>query len=118
MRKAFIWETFWRIARKERRTRLRKSTVAAKSTGSTAKETSASRALIASIATTTPSTVKRSPKTVIAPVENSSWSTSTSEPTRVMSRPVGVRSKNASGWASMRSKTARRRSIIACWPMR
>jgi hypothetical protein len=67
---------------------------------------------MASIATTTPITVNRSPKIVIAPLENNSCSTSTSLPTRVIdARWDSGRSRK--GWASIRSKTASRRSIIA-----
>ena len=60
--------------------------------GSTAKATSASRQFIHSITTMMPTSVNTSPKTVTTPDVNRSFSTSTSEVTRVISRPTGLRS--------------------------
>ena len=61
--------------------------------GITAKVTSASRQSMASIMPMMASSVKTSPKIVTTPEENSSFSVSTSEVTRVISRPTGFRSK-------------------------
>ena len=55
--------------------------------------TSASRQSITSIIPMMAIRVKTSPKMVTTPDENSSFSVSTSEVTRVISRPTGLRSK-------------------------
>ena len=61
--------------------------------GITAKVTSAKRRSIASIIPMIATRVNASPKIVTTPDENSSFRVSTSEVTRVMSRPTGWRSK-------------------------
>ncbi len=61
--------------------------------GITAKVTRASLQSIASIIPMMAIRVKASPKIVTTPEENSSFSVSTSEVTRVINRPTGFRSK-------------------------
>jgi hypothetical protein len=58
-------------------------------TGITASVTRASRQSVHSSIPTIAMIVNRSPKTVTTPDENSSFSVSTSEVTRVISRPTG-----------------------------
>ncbi len=58
--------------------------------GRTVNATSASRQSIQSITTMMPSSVNTSLKMVTTPDVNRSFSTSTSEVTRVMSRPTGL----------------------------
>ncbi len=61
--------------------------------GITAKVTRASLTSITSIMPMIATSVNTSPKMVTTPDENSSFSVSTSEVTRVISRPTGFRSK-------------------------
>ena len=61
--------------------------------GMTAKVTSARRQSTTSIMVMMAIRVNTSPNTVTTPDENSSFSVSTSEVTRVISRPTGFRSK-------------------------
>ena len=75
------------------RTRRRKILAVSQTSGMTANVTSASRTSIASIIPMIATRVKASPKIVTTPDENSSFSVSTSEVTRVISRPTGLRSK-------------------------
>ncbi|MGC4081579.1 MAG: hypothetical protein QM736_05545 [Vicinamibacterales bacterium] len=60
--------------------------------GSTANATSASRQFIHTIIAMMPTSVNTSPKIVTTPDVKSSFSTSTSVVTRVISRPTGLRS--------------------------
>ena len=60
--------------------------------GSTENATSASRQSIQISTPMMPTSVNRSPKTETTPDVNSSFSTSTSVVTRVISRPTGLRS--------------------------
>ena len=60
--------------------------------GSTANATSASRQFIHSRTTMIPTSVKTSLKMVTTPAVNRSLMTSTSEVTRVIRRPTGLRS--------------------------
>ena len=60
--------------------------------GSTEKVTSASRQSIHSITIMMPASVNTSPNTLTTPEVNRSFRTSTSEVTRVISRPTGLRS--------------------------
>ena len=60
--------------------------------GSTEKATSASRQSIHSITAMMPTSVNTSPKIVTTPEVKRSFRTSTSEVTRVISRPTGLRS--------------------------
>ncbi len=60
--------------------------------GSTAKVTSASRQFMTSIITMMPTSVSTSLNTVTTPDVNRSFRTSTSEVTRVIRRPTGLRS--------------------------
>ena len=53
----------------------------------------ANRALMLTMMRTMPAIVSTSMKIVIAPAANISFSTSTSEVSRVTSRPIGLRSK-------------------------
>ena len=75
------------------RTRRRKMRAVSHTSGMTANVTSASRQSMASIIPMIATRVNASPKMVTTPEENSSFSVSTSEVTRVMSRPTGFRSK-------------------------
>jgi hypothetical protein len=61
--------------------------------GITENVTRASRQSTATIMVMMASSVNTSPNTVTTPDENNSFSVSTSEVTRVMSRPTGFRSK-------------------------
>ena len=81
-----------RTVRYESRTLRRNHCVTNTISGSTEKATSASRQFIHSITPMIPASVKRSPKMVTTPEVNRSLSTSTSEVTRVISRPTGLRS--------------------------
>ena len=60
--------------------------------GSTENATSARRQSIHNITPMMPVRLKRSPNTVTTPDVNRSFSTSTSDVTRVISRPTGLRS--------------------------
>ena len=60
--------------------------------GSTEKATSASRQSIHTSTAMMPTSVNTSPNTDTTPAVNSSFSTSTSLVTRVISRPTGLRS--------------------------
>ena len=81
-----------RTTRYESRTFCRNHCVIITISGSTEKATMASRQFIHSITTMMPTSVNTSPNTVITPEVNKSLMTSTSEVTRVMSRPTGLRS--------------------------
>ena len=81
-----------RTVRYESRTLRRNHCVTKKMSGSTENATSASRQFIHSITTMMPTSVNTSPKIVTTPDVNRSFSTSTSEVTRVISRPTGLRS--------------------------
>ena len=99
------------------RTRRRKMRAVSQTSGITAKVTSASRQSIASIIPMMAISVKASPKIVTTPEENSSFSVSTSEVTRVISRPTGLRSKY---WTLSRCRWAKisiRRSYMTRCPM-
>ena len=82
-----------RISPNAWRTRRRKILAVSQTSGMTANVTSASRTSIASIIPMIATRVKTSPKIVTTPDENSSFSVSTSDVTRVISRPTGLRSK-------------------------
>ena len=81
-----------RISRKASRTRRRKIAAVSQTKGMTEKVTSASSRSIASIMTMMATRVNTSPKIVTTPEEKSSFSVSTSDVTRVISRPTGLRS--------------------------
>ena len=81
-----------RTRRYESRTLRRNHCVTRPISGSTENATSASRQFIQNIMTMMPTSVNRSPNTVTTPDVNRSFSTSTSEVTRVISRPTGLRS--------------------------
>ena len=81
------------MSRKASRTRRRKTRASRYTSGITAKATSARRQSATSMSTMIATRVNRSPKTVTTPEEKSSFSVSTSEVTRVISRPTGFRSK-------------------------
>ena len=81
------------MSRNASRIRRRKMRAVSQTRGITAKVTRASRTSIASIMPMIAMRVNTSPKIVTTPEENSSFSVSTSEVTRVISRPTGFRSK-------------------------
>ncbi len=81
-----------RTTRYESRTLRRNHCVTRTINGSTEKATSASRQSIHSITPMMPASVNRSPKTVTTPDVKRSLSTSTSDVTRVIRRPTGLRS--------------------------
>ncbi len=81
-----------RMSRNERRTLRRKVRLTIRMSGITEKVTISSSALSRPIAITMPTTVNRSPKMAITPAVASSFRASTSFVTRVMRRPIGVRS--------------------------
>ena len=58
-----------------------------------------------------------SPMIWTAPAERRSASASMSDVARVMSVPMGVRSKKARRWPSMWRTIRARRSNSACWPI-
>ena len=80
-----------------------------------AKVTSASRQSSQKSTPTMPRSSITSPNTDTSPAVNSSLSASTSVVTRVTSRPIGLRSKNATGsrcrWPKI---SARRSAMIRC----
>jgi hypothetical protein len=78
---------------KASRTRRRKTRAVSHTSGITANGTSASRQSSASIIVMMATRVNTSPKMVTTPEENSSFRVSTSDVTRVISRPTGLRSK-------------------------
>ena len=65
--------------------------------GITANDATASRQSVMIISTLIAMSVNRSPMPETTPAVNSSLSDSTSEVTRVIRRPTGFRSKNATG---------------------
>ena len=81
-----------RTTRYDSRTLLRNHCVTSTMSGSTEKATRASRQFIHIIVAMIPTSVNTSPNTVTTPDVNRSLSTSTSEVTRVISRPTGLRS--------------------------
>ena len=81
-----------RTTRYDSRTFRRNQFVMSAMIGSTAKATSASRQFIDSITIMIPASVKTSPKIDTTPDVNRSFITSTSDVTRVISRPTGLRS--------------------------
>jgi hypothetical protein len=81
------------MSRKASRTLRRKIAAVSQTSGMTAKVTRASFTSITSIMAMMARRVNTSPKMVTTPEENSSFSVSTSEVTRVMRRPTGFRSK-------------------------
>jgi hypothetical protein len=62
--------------------------------------------------------VKRSPIPATTPAVNSSFSASTSDVTRVTSRPTGFLSKNGIERRCRCAKISSRRSCITSWPSR
>ena len=104
------------MSRNASRTRRRKTRAVSHTSGMTEKVTSASRQSMASIMPMMARSVNTSPKRVTTPEEKSSFSVSTSDVTRVISRPTGLRSKKAmlSRWS--RVKISIRRSYITRWP--
>ena len=76
----------------ESRTLRRNHWVTSTMSGSTENATSASRQFIQSITIMMPASVNTSPNTVMTPEVKRSLMTSTSDVTRVMSRPTGLRS--------------------------
>ena len=91
------------------------STITTRS-GKVTNVTSASWMSLASSTTMIATALMTSPMIVIAPCENISLRLSMSLVIRVISRPTGMRSKNAARWASTWSKIAIRRSCIVRWP--
>ena len=81
-----------RTTRYESRTWLRNHWATSAISGSTAKATRASRQFMPSMTAMIPTSVKTSPKIVTTPDVNRSFSTSTSDVTRVIRRPTGLRS--------------------------
>ena len=116
-RKELIRASRVRMSRYALRTFRRKIEAAMMTSGSTANETSASRQSSSSIAVTIAPIVKMSPKIVTTPEVNISFSTSTSLVTRVISRPTGFRSKNASSSLCNREKTSARMSSMTFCPI-
>ena len=81
-----------RTTRYESRTFRRNHCVTMTISGSTENATSASRQFIHSIMIMMPTSRNTSPKTVTTPDVNRSFRTSTSDVTRVIRRPTGLRS--------------------------
>ena len=81
-----------RTTRYDSRTFRRNHWVTSTMSGSTEKATIASRQFIQTIMAMMPASVNTSPNTVTTPDVNRSLSTSTSEVTRVINRPTGLRS--------------------------
>ena len=81
-----------RTTRYDSRTFFRNHCVTIAMSGSAAKATSARRQFMTSIMAMMPSSVNTSPKIVTTPDVNRSFRTSTSDTTRVISRPTGLRS--------------------------
>ena len=115
-RKAFILASFRRISRFASRIRFLSSSTNSRRTGRTAKVTSARRTSIQSRIAAVPASTAASPIVETRPEERSSWSASTSEVRRVMSLPVGVRSKKTTGSRCIRANISLRRARITRWP--
>ncbi len=81
-----------RTSRYDSRTWRRNHWVTTTISGSTAKDTAASRQSIVISTTRMPASMTMSPNTATTPAENRSFSASTSLVTRVISRPTGCRS--------------------------
>ena len=91
-RKALMRAIHARTTRYDSRTLRLNHCVMNAMSGSTEKATSARRQFIASMTTMIPASVNTSPKIVTTPDVNRSFRTSTSEVTRVIRRPTGLRS--------------------------
>ena len=107
-----------RMSRYVFRTPFRNSPDTMTTNGMTANDASARRQSMMSIATLIATSVKRSPRPETTPAVNSSFRVSTSEVTRVMSRPAGFLSKNATDNRCRCSKISILRSRITRWPSR
>ena len=92
LRNAFMRASRVRTSRNERRTRARNVSDTMKMRGSTENATPSSSALSRHIAIRIPASVNTSPSIATTPAASSSFRTSTSLVTRVMSRPTGLRS--------------------------
>jgi len=106
-----------RMARKASRTSRRNSAAIPNSTGAAAIENSASFQSMPKMATRIIARRMTSPSRLTRPEANISFSASMSLVIRVMSRPTGVRSKNAADSDSTWRWTSSRSAVMPRWPM-
>ena len=115
-RKAERRASFLRISRLASRMNFFSTSTKRTSTGRTAKVTRASAGFIQSRMAAIPRRTVTSPTVDTSPEEMSSCSASTSEVRRVISRPVGVRSKKETGSRSSRENISCRMARMTRWP--